>query len=204
MAVYPVPSPPPKEIPETRLQEVYSEVPYVNDLVGRGVTWREAVRLYNSETRELEVEAMKRYFRVLDATGSSEVATRAAVDSLDTSLFDPDFDIEWEPGGITVKYEGMRWLADINLHQPAVLLPDSARRPPPVSEEDALAFLKAVAGRLSGDLGGSWMEVFSNHHFTLSGAAVRKALAQIEHSSPDSLADGPLCDRDLALILERM
>ncbi len=97
MAVYPIPKAQPKQISEERLEKLYGNVPFLKALVEQGSTWKEAAHLYSVRQTSLELDAMRMYFRKLESTGSPEAATRIVLDSLDRSIFDPDFEIEWAP-----------------------------------------------------------------------------------------------------------
>jgi hypothetical protein len=202
MAIHPVPEGPPREISEEELERIYGTVPFIVDLVESGATWKEAARSYNELRTGIEMDAIRRYGRVLWSSGSEEVATKSVVDSLDTSLFDPDFEITWSPGYVVVKWDGMWYQAEFRLHQEAKFPGARKRVREPISEDDASAFTRSIMHRLGGDLGGVRMEVFSTGHVTLSGAAVGKALNQIEQSDHGKLVEGPLFDPDLELILE--
>jgi hypothetical protein len=202
MAVYPSPRPPALPLPADVLEETYGRVPFIVGLVNEGTSWAEASDRYEARRRDLGTHAKEVYRKALDSGVSEEAASQVALDSLDISLFDPSFDIDVRPAAIIVRWKGLPGLSVFMLDQEPGEPRAKPDGPQAITEGDAMAFLKAVSGRLEGRTVGRWMEVFSTHHFTVSGAAVGKALDQIARSRPDSLAGGPLCDHDLALILK--
>ncbi|MFH1312368.1 MAG: hypothetical protein ABIJ00_03995, partial [Candidatus Eisenbacteria bacterium] len=201
LAVFPVPKPPPKQIPENDLENTYGAVPFIVDLVEQGETWREAAHQYNSRRRAFDDKALRVYGSVFEITGSKDVATEAVVDSMDRLLLDPAFEIRHGDATVVVKWDGLPWEASYYLHENYLQSKVVAEPRELVGKEEVIAFIQSIAKRLEGRGGGTWMEVISTSHITFGGRKVQEALDQIEDAVQGKPSDGPIPDSEVELIV---
>jgi hypothetical protein len=170
---------PPPVLSEEEIREVFDDVPFIQERVQQGETWARASEAYYERVAQMRESAKGVYSRELARTGSRELAMEAALDSLDRSLLDPTFELEVSGSQIKLRLEGLVVPRSYDLAAPASSAP-AAKSPRVATVPEAMEFLEGISGRLGGDLTAAVMEVLMGGDTRLVGAAVARALKQIE------------------------
>jgi hypothetical protein len=187
---------------EKELRRRHSGVPFVEKEVDKGATWHEAVNAYNREVDKVIDGVDMAYWEALVAGGSKTEAMQAALDSLDRSLLDPAAEVKASESGMSIQFEGRPGRISF-------FFPDKPPWEMPTLEElqrvtpkKAQGLARSLARTMKGYTG-TWMVVISSQvgEMTFAGRAVSKALKQIEEGEKGRLTTGPLPERELKLIL---
>jgi hypothetical protein len=194
----PIPGQPKRTEEDFRRQ--YGEVPVVLELVEAGATWREAAKAYSRRIEKFVDDAKRAYWKVLEATGSEELAVQAVLDSVDRTLLDPSEEPRVFPSGMGFRLQGRRGGYSVAFGEKPPWEMPTLEEIQKVTHEKASEYTRGVARHL-GNTRTACLEVPAAGLTVLGRGVVKRALRQIEEAEKGNMVDGPLPERELKLIL---
>jgi hypothetical protein len=184
---------------ENKLRQQYSGNRFIVERVSEGMSWDESVDEYYAGIEETGDSANRAYWKVLEATGSKEMAAQAALDSLDRRLLDPSFEPRVSTGGMVMRFLGQQEYSMAFTDKPPWEIPtlEEIQR---VTHEKASDFMRRVA-RHVGETRTACLEIPTAGRTAFGRDVVRRASRQIEEAEKGNMVEGPLPEEELKLIL---
>lgn len=201
LPVLPPPSAPTSRLADDRLESLYGEVPYVQNLVAEGHSWRDAASAYNLRRGEFAKTLERVFWNALAVSGSESLAVKAVRDSMDWTIVSPSPEPKVTARGVGLAWKGMKYWYSIGFSDTP---PDGPPTPGTTryTEKYIKSIVRGISERLGGEIETRWMEIISGGHTTLGGESVAEALRQIQEAENGRSIEGPLTERELLQILQ--